>query len=258
MKYKKSNWYCDTCVNSNTKITYRITKNVKCKNCGKPKPKDLLDDIPIKKLPNHFLKEYYMVVDFEANCSAQGIRDHEIIEFPAVLIQAKTGIRIAEFREFVQLVTHEKLSTFIKHLTHITDEEVNNGLKWDKCLYKFEEWCNQYKLTEENVTVITVGDWDLKTMLPRQLALTKTKLTKYLIGILGSWTNIKVYYKKHTGQNGGMDRMLKYYGLKLTGHHHSGIDDCRNTAKICQTVINNGYDITVPTGQMFYSSKYKN
>lgn len=70
-------------------------------------------------------KQFYLVVDFEANCSSDQARDHEIIEFPAVLVETKTGKIIDEFRTFVQMITHQQLSDFIKNLTHITDEQVS-------------------------------------------------------------------------------------------------------------------------------------
>lgn len=69
-------------------------------------------------------KEFYLVMDFEANCSGDNTRDHEIIEFPAVLVKSATGDVVDEFHSFVNLVKHKQLSDFIKELTHITDEQV--------------------------------------------------------------------------------------------------------------------------------------
>lgn len=36
---------------------------------------------------NH--KPFYLVIDFEANCSEKDSKDHEVIEFPAVLVDTK-------------------------------------------------------------------------------------------------------------------------------------------------------------------------
>lgn len=114
-------------------------------------------------------KAFYLVLDFEANCSGENTRDHEIIEFPAVLVRSDTHSIVDEFRSFVNLVKHKQLSEFIKQLTHITDEQVNAGLEWNKCLFEFEMWCKKHSLTSANCAVVTCGDWDLKTMLPNQL-----------------------------------------------------------------------------------------
>ena len=195
-------------------------------------------------------KEFYLVIDFEANCSDRGIRDHEIIEFPAVLVNAKTGETIAEFGKFVKMVTHKKVSKFIIWLTTITDDDLKTGVGWKTCLIMFEEWCIKNNITHLNTTVITCGDWDLKNMLPRQLAITKTKLSPILKPLLTSWTNIKVYYSMMTGKRGGMNVMLKNLKIPLVGHHHRGIDDSRNIAKICKELVDAGYDVTEVTNYL--------
>ena len=61
------------------------------------------------------------------------------------------------------------VSKFINELTHITDEDLNGPLSctWWQCLPAFEDWCKQNNINETNTTVVTCGDWDLKTMLPR-------------------------------------------------------------------------------------------
>ena len=39
----------------------------------------------------------------------------------------------------------------------------------------------------------------------------------------------------------GMKRMLEYYGREIEGNHHSGIDDCRNIARICTEMLKDGW-----------------
>mgnify|MGYP001344521786 CR=1 FL=1 len=199
--------------------------------------------------PKPSYKAHYLVIDFEANCSGQNKRDHEIIEFPAVLVDTKTGAVISEFRTFVKLVKTKSLSQFIKDLTHITDEQVSNGMYWETCLQEFETWCHKYNIMPENTTVVTCGDWDLKTMLPNQLSLTKTKLTDYLNRLFGCWSNVKTSFSSCFKYSGlyGMEQMLHSLDLQLVGHHHSGIDDSRNIAKICHELVKRGTDVTEPT-----------
>lgn len=191
---------------------------------------------------------YYLVLDFEANCSGSNMKDHEIIEFPCILIDSKTGKTISEFRSFVQLVNFTNLSDFIKDLTHITDDEVKNGLPWVDCLKAFETWLNDNKITADNATIVCCGSWDLKTMLPRQLEITKTGLTPELDALFGKWHNVKISFLKHykNEKQSGMDKMLEFLKIELTGHHHSGIDDCRNIAKICHALTQQGVDVTKP------------
>ena len=39
----------------------------------------------------------------------------------------------------------------------------------------------------------------------------------------------------------GMTCMLDHFGLKLEGRHHSGIDDCRNIARVCACMLAIGW-----------------
>lgn len=193
-------------------------------------------------------KTYYLVIDFEANCSGKNIKDHEIIEFPAVLVNAETNEIISEFRHFVKTHSGKKLSKFIKILTHITDENMFNGLNFSDCLIEFEKWCHENEISSESTTIVTVGDWDLGTMLPSQLKMTGLTLNEFLNNLFSSWTNVKEYFVAHAGGKAmGMAGMLAYFELELDGHHHSGIDDCRNTVKICKKLSELGFDMTIPT-----------
>lgn len=207
----------------------------------------------------NFSKKYYCVLDFEANCSGERVRDHEIIEFPAVLIEAATGKTISEFRTFVYTVKTGKISKFINKLTHITDEDVSGGVMWSNQMTNvagaplgavelFEKWCDDNNITSENTTMVTCGDWDLKTMLPRQLIITNTRLSDNMQKLFGCWNNVKKSYAKQYNlkRKMGMARMLEHAKIPLVGHHHSGIDDTRNIAKICKFLVCKKYDMTVP------------
>ena len=288
--FKSGDWYCRNCND------HQFAKNTKCRMCGNPRPSNISS--PVKPVaimrPGDWLcsvcsnhqfasrtecrdcgasknsnqsenkqekkenKEKYLVIDFEANCSSEHDRDHEIIEFPAVLIDTKSGNTISEFHSYIQMVTHKKLSEFIKNLTHITDEQVKNGLPWKECLGEFEQWCRKNNITSKNTTVVTCGDWDIQSMLERQLSITKTRLSLYLTELFSCWNNVKQSFTQCTKEQafGGMEKMLKYFNLQLEGHHHSGIDDSRNIAKICHELTKRGYDITTPT--TFRNSKGKN
>lgn len=246
--FKPGDWLCRQCNSHNYKF-----RNA-CRDCGNLKNLNANKELGATSKPNDpnniFTpsKDFYMVIDFEANCSNSNARDHEIIEFPAVLVNAKTGRTVAEFRSFVYLVKTRKLSEFIKQLTHITDEQVKSGVDWHACLMNFEEWCHKNNVTPSNTMVATCGDWDLKTMLPTQLKITKTVLSKYLNELFGRWCNVKMQYQKCLNKRaGGMDKMLDELGLKLTGHHHSGIDDSRNIVKICRELMKRKTDVTEPT-----------
>lgn len=81
--------------------------------------------------------------------------------------------------------------------------------------------------------VVTCGDWDLKTMLPAQARLSDTPIPR----LLRRWCNIKFAFGDAYGERPhGMTSMLEALHLDLKGKHHSGIDDCRNLARIALTM----------------------
>lgn len=77
---------------------------------------------------------------------------------------------------------------------------------------------------------VTCGDWDLKTMVGTQCDLSGIQKPSYF----ARWINLMSTFKEYTGNKRGIGlaRMLSTLGIPLKGHHHSGIDDCRNIASI--------------------------
>ena len=70
--------------------------------------------------------DFFFILDFEATCSDTDPRyRNEIIEFPIVALDAKTGKIVSEFREYVRPVINEKLSAFCMKLTGIEQETVD-------------------------------------------------------------------------------------------------------------------------------------
>ena len=55
-------------------------------------------------------------------------------------------------------------------------------------------------------------------------------------------------FELRTKRGLGMVRMLNMLGLRLVGRHHSGIDDCRNIARIVQRMIQAGW---TPTSESY-------
>lgn len=195
-------------------------------------------------------KEYYIVLDFEANCSSKEDQDHEIIEFPMILIKESTGEMIDQFHQYVKPLTQKHISPFIQELTHITDQQINEkGITWDQCLTLIDQWFSKNNLTTDIVTVITCGDWDLNTMLPRQLKLSRTVLSYNSYQILSTWLNIKKPFKKWCQwkeKSCSFINMMIHLDLEIEGHHHSGIDDSKNIAKIARELSKLGADMTQP------------
>eukprot|EP01090_Pellita_catalonica_P021082 TRINITY_DN7800_c0_g1_i1.p1 TRINITY_DN7800_c0_g1~~TRINITY_DN7800_c0_g1_i1.p1 ORF type:complete len:208 (-),score=26.70 TRINITY_DN7800_c0_g1_i1:9-632(-) len=196
------------------------------------------------------LFDYLLVLDFEATCdNNRSFGPQEIIEWPTILYNTRTGKVEDEFHEYIKPIKIPKLTKFCTELTGITQEMVDAGKTCSAVFTEYEAWLTKHGLIggKENKTfaIITCGDWDLRAMAPKQFALFGGRVP--LPVYFKEWINIKKcfdqFYKKRAR---GMAGMLKDLGIPLTGRHHSGIDDCRNILKIVPVSYTH---LTLPTNR---------
>jgi len=209
--------------------------------------------------------DYYMVVDFEATCGKSVARHQmEIIEFPMVLVDARTFptqvVPDSEFQVYIKPVMNPKLSPFCNELTGITQAQVDQGVSFPEAFSMIQNRLIEWNLLFKSVCVVTCGDWDFKTMFPLQLLHTYATMGRKIPypSMFKKWCNISSVVKDIIGGSGGMKNMLKTLDIPLTGRHHSGIDDCHNTAKVVVDVLNKGIDL-VANGQAdmaFFRKRY--
>jgi len=199
--------------------------------------------------------DHFCVIDFEATCWENN-KEHtmEIIELPGVMIDAKTLQLNGEFHMYVKPAINPTLSEYCTNLTGITQQQVDDADDFIDVLQEFVEWitfADFAGMESSTMLFITCGDWDLKTMLPNQCALSNIPLPE----MFHSWCNIKrmynnAYSEKVRGIHAmkeitageyrvrGMKSLLNRLNLPLIGRQHSGIDDARNIAgaviKMCQ------------------------
>ncbi len=195
--------------------------------------------------------DYLVVLDFEATCQeGQRIKPQEIIEFPCVLLDCRTLAVVGEFHHYVRPVHHPILSPFCTQLTGITQEMVDSGVPIATVFTELEAWLVARDLVEagtgkklRSFLFVTCGDWDLKTALPINWSLAFEKKKRRLPAYFDEWINLKVAFTaQYPGRKGGsMEKMLNSLKLELIGHHHSGIDDARNIARIAKKMLEDGY-----------------
>jgi inhibitor of KinA sporulation pathway (predicted exonuclease) len=122
-----------------------------------------------------------------------------------------------------------------------------------------QEWLDQNKIVswrevtstqDSGMLYHTCGDWDLLICLPKQLLYHHKKVPSSF----HAWINIKeAFAENYSVKAKGMTNMLKHMDLELEGRHHSGIDDCRHIARICQRMLKDGWKPTAPQ-RPFYST----
>ena len=190
--------------------------------------------------------DFYAVLDFEATCEEGArIRPQEIIEFPTVLLDGATLEAIAEFQQYVRPAHRPVLSKFCTGLTGIQQATVDAARPFSEVLADHTTWLGRFTHPTDgpvrSVCFVTCGDWDLKSMLPAQLGLGGARRAA-TPRHLRRWINIKTVYQQAVprGRASGMAGMLRGLGLRLDGRHHSGIDDCRNIAKILRRLGEDG------------------
>mgnify|MGYP003385783877 FL=1 len=195
---------------------------------------------------------YYCVIDFEATCMKdRRITNQEVIEFPAVIINADTLLIELEFHSYVKPITNPILDSFCTSLTGIEQDTVDRAKPFQSVFYSFQQFMleNGFDLEgnwegvnaladgiscpvseRKAVTFITHGAWDLRTMLPAQCRLSHTKIPKQLRRFVNVKDTFGQIYPRVRSR--GMANVLQAMGLELIGRHHSGIDDTRNIARI--------------------------
>ena len=184
--------------------------------------------------------DYFLVLDFEATCeNNKKMIPQEIIEFPVLKVNGKTFEVESEFHQYVLPRVHGELTQFCTELTGIIQDMVDGQPYLEDTLKSFHAWMKDEGLLQNDIqsVFVTCGDWDLNVMLPGQSRYFNSPYAPYL----KKWINIKKPYADiMTVYPRGMLGMLSKLGLQHTGRHHSGIDDCRNIAKILKALAERG------------------
>ena len=193
---------------------------------------------------------HYLVLDFEATCERNDPTQSswsEIIEWPCVLLDAKTLQPVAEFHAYVRPTGRSRLTAFCTELTGITQAQVDAAEPIAAVVKRFAKWLPTTLGTNDlsGVLPVTCGEPDLSSMLPRECARKSLQVPP----VLSRYCNIKRPFGEHMQcKPGGMTRMLRTLGLRLEGRHHSGIDDTRNIARILAALAGRGAIIGVTGG----------
>lgn len=181
---------------------------------------------------------YLFVLDFEANCIENDVLNpQEIIEFPVVIVDTVSNQILQDkiFHHYVK-PKYFPLTDFCTKLTGITQAKVDSeGIYLEDVLQRFDEFLKSNKEFASSFAFVTCGDWDLRTCLRKEAKFKNIELPSYFT----QYINIKDVYATYFDIKGKFDmvQMLKQLKLTLDGHHHSGIDDSKNLAKILTAML---------------------
>ncbi|XP_066924240.1 3'-5' exoribonuclease 1-like [Clytia hemisphaerica] len=201
-------------------------------------------------LENDFTEEekkytdFYIVIDFEATCEKENPKgyQHEIIEFPAVLVDADTLEVVSEFHSYCRPLTNPILSKFCRDLTGITQLTVESSSTFETVLNRFDKWLKDQVTPDQKFVIVTDGPWDIDRFLKTQCKMSKMEIPHYF----QRWVNVRKhfnnFYKIHQVN---VEQMLQCLGTEFVGRQHSGIDDSRNIARIMIELIKDGCQVII-------------
>ncbi|KAL5021002.1 hypothetical protein ScPMuIL_000157 [Solemya velum] len=188
--------------------------------------------------------DYLLVIDFEATCEENNVNyQHEIIEFPIILIDVKEQKMVDEFHSYCKPKLNPCLSEFCSVLTGISQETVEMAEEFPSVLQRVEEWFKKFQLGPENkFAIITDGPWDVSRFLYPQCCLTQVGFPKWA----RKWVNIRKSYSNfYHCRPRKLEEMLENLGMQFEGHLHSGLHDSRNIARIVIHMLEDGCQLRV-------------
>jgi len=199
----------------------------------------------------HRTFDYLVVVDFEATCEDKNSPDypHEIIEFPSVLVDTRSGSIVSSWREYVRPVINPTLSEFCVSLTGITQETVDSSSQFPAVLEHFESWLEAEGLgTRFSFALVTDGPFDVGRFL--RLSCQQADIVVPDWGT--RWCNLRKafanFYRGGTPaspKSPGLQIMLERLGLEFEGNPHSGLDDATNIARVAARMVKDGAQFRV-------------
>jgi len=212
-------------------------------------------DVLKKRIKNHYRKQrlgssvtssseklkyrYLVVIDYEATCSETNENFvHEIIEFPAILVDTQNMAVCNVFQRFCKPTLNPILTEFCTTLTGISQSQVDKAQLFPEVYLEFEEWMVLNKLgTEHQFAILTDGPWDMARFLKGQTELSELEFPYWA----KSWINLRKAYSAFYGVGRvNLQHMLDDLGMKFEGRPHSGLDDAKNIANIVIRLIKDG------------------
>lgn len=231
-----------------------------------------------KKYSTRKFYNYFIVIDFECSCEENNYDfEHEIIEFPAVMISVESCNIIDKFHTFVKPSINPKLNEFCKNLTGIKQEDVDKAPTFPIALQLFRGWMAKHGLDgrrnmgkARRFCYITDGPWDIGKFFQMECFRSNQSIPhdfRCFMNIRRSFVNFYTmqsqpprYHcdgnsvhvvegtttKEKLFPNGiSLNIMLKHLNIQFTGREHCGMDDTLNIAFIVIKLLEEGAELRV-------------
>ncbi len=176
----------------------------------------------------------YVIMDLEWNNTyGKKIKNYfnEIIEIGAVKLDGKLEI-IETFSTLIKAQVTKKLRTNTKEITHITNNDIRNGIPFSKAMSTFKKW-----LGEDDTVIITWGDGDIRVLIDnfKYFGMGNTiPFIKYYMDLQRYFQRIKGTSKS---QQIGLKSAADMLEIKDSGALHRALDDSILSAKCFKKII---------------------
>jgi len=187
--------------------------------------------------------QYFVVIDFEATCDKEKVpKPQEIIEFPSVVVNSRTGQLEDSFQTYVRPVCHPILTDFCKDLTGIRQNQVDQGVSLSRALLMHDGWLEGNGIKHTNFAVVTWSNWDCRVMLESECKFKKISKPPYF----NRWIDLKVPFQQvFQGMRCNLQQAVQHVGLTWEGRAHCGLDDARNTARLLAHFLYCGFKFSI-------------
>lgn len=178
----------------------------------------------------------YIVMDMEWNNAYSkklGGFINEIIEIGAVKLDESLR-EIDDFSVIIKSQVGKRLQSRVKTLTHLTNDDIANGVSFQTAIMQFTAWLG----TEEN-TFLTWGDSDIRTLIKNCEYFFNTAELPFV----HNYVDLQKYCQSFTdsassGQQLGLSAAAQKLGINPdTYPHHRALDDSRLSVACLRTVF---------------------
>lgn len=178
----------------------------------------------------------YIVMDMEWNTAYSkklGGFMNEIIEIGAVKLDDSL-CEIDTFSVIIKSQVGKRLQSRVKTLTHLTNDDIANGISFQKAIMQFSAWLG----TEEN-TFLTWGDGDIRTLIKN----CEYFLDTAELPFVHNYADLQKFCQSFTdaassGQQLGLSAAAEKLGVNPEEYpHHRALDDSRLSVACLKSVF---------------------
>ena len=188
-----------------------------------------------------------LALDLEATCDApRSPQPQEVIEIGAVLMDGETCTETARFHTHVRPTLHPILPDFCVAFTGVTQADVDAAPTLGPALDALTAWLVDNGALSSTTTTtadphrllpVTVGDWDLDTLLLRQAEAVGIELPSWA----AAWCDAQVLYREHyLRPRASLASMLADLGLTHSGRPHAALDDAASLGVLLTAMARDG------------------